>query len=271
MASTNTPSVRPLAVVTGASNGIGRALAEEFARRGYDLLLTATSEEGLADVATDAQQLGATVVDRVAADLTESKEVDKLVNRIQRTERGVDAIAINAGFGLGGEFIGTELERELKMIALNVTSAVHLAKHVTIMMAERGKGHVLFTSSIASVTPSPYEAVYGATKSFIKSFSESLHTELKDKGITVTALMPGPTDTNFFHKAEMDDTKIGAGSKDDPAQVARQGLDALFAGKRHIVAGSLTTKLEGNLMENVLPESVKGALHVGMAKPGTGR
>ena len=134
-------------------------------------------------------------------------------------------------------------------------------------MAERGKGDVLFTASIAAVTPAPYEAVYAATKSFVKSFAESLHGELKDKGIRVCALMPGPTETNFFHKAEMDDTKIGQGTKDDAASVAKQGLDALFAGKSHVVAGSLKTRVQGALMENVLPESVKSAMHVDMAKP----
>ena len=272
MISTSTSSsTKPLAVVTGASSGVGRALAEEFARRGFDLFLTSCDAANLADVERDIQSLGGIVVGKVGADLTEGKEVDKLFNAIQELERPLEAVAINAGFGLGGAFVGTDLERELKMIALNVTSSVHLAKHVTAKMVEQGRGKVLFTSSIAAVTPGPYEAVYAATKAFLKSFSESLHGELKDKGIAVTALMPGPTETNFFHKAEMDDTSVGGAKKDDPDQVASLGLDALFANDSHVVAGSLKTRLEGWLMENVLPESAKSALHVGMAKPGSGK
>lgn len=177
---------------------------------------------------------------------------------------------------MSGEFAATsgkvtDLQTELNLIRLNVLSTVHLAKHVSTTMVEHGKGHVLFTASIAAITPAPYEAVYAASKAFVKSFAESLRGELAEKGVAVTALMPGPIETNFFHRANMDDTKIGAGKKDDPAEVARQGFQALMAGKDHILAASWQTKLEGALMENVLPEQMKAAMHKKKAAPGSAK
>jgi short-subunit dehydrogenase len=133
-------------------------------------------------------------------------------------------------------------------------------------MVERGKGRILFTSSIAAIMPGPFEAVYAASKAFVHSFSEGLRNELKDTGVTVTALMPGPTDTNFFHRAGMDDTNVGAHKKDDPAEVAKQGFEALMAGKDHIIAGSLSTKIQGNVSK-VLPDIVSAEQHRQLTEP----
>ena len=260
---------RPLAVVTGASNGIGYELAKQFAQNGFDLIITATGAT-INEAARDFEELGAKV-EIVQADLATYDGVEKLYKQIQATGRPVDAIAINAGVGVGGDFAReTDLQDELNLINLNVVSSVHLAKRVVKDMVERGQGRILFTSSIAAIMPGPFEAVYAASKAFIHSFSSALRNELKDTGVTVTSLMPGPTDTNFFHRAGMDDTKVGAGEKDDPAQVAKQGFEALMAGEDAVIAGSLKTKLMGNVSK-VLPDTVKAEQHRQLTEPGSGR
>lgn len=163
-------------------------------------------------------------------------------------------------------------QRELKLIQLNVTSTVHLTKRVVADMVARGKGRILITSSIAAVMPSPFEAVYGASKAFDLSFASSLREEVKDAGVTVTALMPGPTDTNFFRRAGMEDTKAGTESKDEnePAEVARQGFEALMRGDERVIAASLKTKLQG-AAARFLPESVEAAWHRSISEPGTAK
>jgi short-subunit dehydrogenase len=152
-----------------------------------------------------------------------------------------------------------------------VRSPVHLAKRVLPDMVSRGgSGRVLITSSIAATMPGPFDAVYNASKAFLQSFSQVIRNELKDTGVTVTALMPGPTDTNFFHRAGMDDTAVGAGEKDDPAQVAREGFEALMAGKDHIVAGSFKNKVQATIA-HVLPDAATAELHRKQAKPGSAK
>ena len=263
----NNPSTKPLAVVTGASSGIGYELAKQFAQHGFDLLIAA-EDAGIAEAARAFEGLGVGV-ESLQVDLATYDGVENLYAKIASSGRPVDAIALNAGVGMGGDFTrGTDLQDELNLIALNVTSPVHLAKRVLKDMVARGQGRVLFTSSIAATMPAPFEAVYGASKAFLHSFAEALRNELKDTGVTVTALMPGPTDTNFFHRAGMDDTKAGAGKKDDPAEVARQGFEALMAGKDHVVAGSLKSKLSGAANE-VLPETAKAEAHRRLAEPGS--
>jgi uncharacterized protein len=182
--------------------------------------------------------------------------------------RPVDAIAINAGVGVGGPFIDTDLEAELRLINLNVVSVVRLSKYVLRDMISRGEGRVLYTSSIAADMPAPFEAVYGASKAFELSFAEAVRNELKDTGVTITVLQPGATETNFFRRAGMEDTKVGAGKKDDPAEVAKQGFEALMAGKDHIVAGSLKNKLQ-DAAAQVMPEPAKAAAHRKLSEPGS--
>ncbi len=260
-------STKPFAVVTGASNGIGYELATQFAQHGFDLLVAA-EDSAIATAAHTFEGLGA-AVESLQVDLAAYDGVEELYGKITASGRPLDAIAINAGVGVGGDFTrGTDLQAELKLIDLNVTSSVHLAKRVLPDMVGRGNGRVLFTSSIPATMPAPFEAVYGASKAFVLSFAEALRNELKDTGVSVTALMPGPTDTNFFYRAGMDDTKAGAGKKDDPAEVARQGFEALMAGKDHVVAGSLKSKLSGAANE-VLPETAKAEAHRSLAEPGS--
>jgi short-subunit dehydrogenase len=264
----NSSLTRPLAVVTGASNGIGYELAKQFAQNGFDLLVTSTGPS-INEAAIAFEKLGAQV-ETVQADLATYDGVETLYNKIKATGRSVDAIAINAGVGVGGDFAReTDLKDELNLINLNVVSSVHLAKRVLKDMVDRDQGRILFTSSIAALMPGPFEAVYAASKAFLHSFSEALRNELKDTGVTVTSLMPGPTDTNFFHRAQMDDTKAGADKKDDPAMVAKQGFEALMAGKDSIVAGSLKTKLMGTVSK-VLPDTANAEGHRQLTEPGSG-
>jgi short-subunit dehydrogenase len=234
-------------------------------------LLIAAEDTEISSTAADIQQLGVEVRP-VQADLATYDGVEKLWREIEATGRPVDAIAINAGVGVGGDFAReTDLEEELNMIQLNVTSVVHLSKRVLPQMIARGQGRVLITSSIAGTMPTPLEAVYGATKAFDLSFAKSLRGELEGTGVTVTALQPGPTNTNFFHRAGLDDTKVGSEGKyeSEPADVAQQGYDALMKGEDHIYAASMKTKAQGEL-GRFIPDSVKSSMHKKMAEPKTG-
>jgi short-subunit dehydrogenase len=262
------PTGNEFAVVTGASSGIGYELARQFAEHGYDLLIAA-EDAGIEATAADLRRDGQNQVVAVRADLATYEGVERLYAAIRETGRPVAAIAINAGRGLGGDFTReTDLGEELNIIDVNVTSTVHLAKRVLPDMVARDEGRVLFTSSIASMMPGTYQAVYNASKSFVQSFAEALRTELKDTGVTITALMPGPTETNFFNRAEMLDTNVGASKKDDPAVVAKQGFEALMKGKEKVVAGSTKTKVQG-AASKVMPDAAKAEMHRKMAEPGS--
>ena len=259
-------SPAPLAVVTGASSGIGLELARQFAANGFDLIVAA-EDSAIVTVAHELESSGAQV-EAVQVDLAVDSGVDELFERIKAAGRPVDAIALNAGMGAGGAFVGdTALADELRVIDLNVRSTVHLAKHVLPGMVERGDGRVLFTSSVAAGLPGSFHAVYNASKSFVQSFALALREELKDTGVTVTTLMPGPTETEFFERADMMDTPVGRDeSKDDAAQVAEQGFEALMAGKERAVAGSLSTRLQ-NRGSRFLPDRLKSKMHRQMAEP----
>lgn len=248
-----------LAVITGASTGIGYELAQQFASHGFDLLITANeseifnSQEVLRQKGVDVQSLN--------VDLSTSEGVQRLYQAILATGRPVYALVLNAGFAVSGDFVReNKLEDEFALIGLNITSVVHLAKLVLPDMVKRGEGRVLITSSIAALMPGPFYATYAASKSFLLSFSESLFSELKDSGVTVTALMPGATDTEFFVRSGMEGTKVAEASKDDPALVAKQGFEAMMAGDDHIIAGSFTNKLQG-LTAKFLSEKMKASLH----------
>jgi uncharacterized protein len=253
-------------MVTGASSGIGRELAQQFAEHGFDLVVNAEND-GVYAAAVELRATGADVR-AVRADLRTAEGVEQLWSAVSDTGRPLDAAALNAGVGKGGAFVDTELADELAIIDLNVTSTVRLAKHILREMTSRKEGRVLITSSIASTMPGSFQAVYNASKSFLQSFAEALQEELRDSGVTVTSLMPGPTETDFFRRADMEDTKVGASSKDDPAQVAKQGFDALMKGERRIVAGSLSTRAQ-EAAGKVLPDALKAKAHRRMAEPGS--
>jgi short-subunit dehydrogenase len=255
-----------LALVTGASSGIGLELAKDLANRGYDVVI-ASAGDRLSGAAEDIRSRGHQVIE-VNTDLATREGVDQLWVEVQSLGRPVDIACINAGVGVGGLFSETDLDAELNMVELNCVGTVQLAKLVVRQMRELNAGKILFTASIAGEMVAPREAVYAATKAFVLSFAHSLRYELKETGISVTALQPGPTETDFFHRAGMDDTEVGQKGKSEsqPDEVARQGIDALLAGKDHVYAASFKTKLEGALA-NVTPGSVKGAMHEKMAKP----
>jgi short-subunit dehydrogenase len=257
-------STKPLALVTGASSGIGYEIAKQFAQHGFDLIVAA-EDTGIADAARQLEQLGVTA-EPVQVDLTAETGVETLYDVIRSRGRPLDAAAINAGVGVGGPFLSTELSEELKLIQLNVVSTVRLAKRVLPDMTARGKGRLLFTSSVAGIMPTPFEAVYGASKAFVLSFAASLNDELRDSGVTITSLLPGPTETNFFHRAGLDDTSVGRSKKDDPGLVARQAFQALMAGEERVQAGSIKTRLLG-AASRFMPEGLKARLHHQMAKP----
>jgi len=259
-----TPESKPLALVTGASSGIGLELARQFGENGFDLVISA-EDAGLSAAAADLRSTGADV-QTVQVDLRTPDGVRQLNATATAGGRALDAVALNAGVGQGGAFIDTDPADDQEIIDLNITSTVHLAKLVLRDMAARDEGRVLITSSIASTMPGSFQPIYNASKSFLQSFAEAVQEELEDTGVTITSLMPGPTDTNFFHRAEMDDTPVGQGTKDDPAQVAAQGFAALMDGKNKVVAGSLKTKATGAL-NDVLPDRVKAMAHRQMAEP----
>jgi short-subunit dehydrogenase len=254
---------RSLAVVTGASSGIGFYLAKECAENGYDLLIAADSTE-LKEAADRLRAFGVNV-QTVETDLATTEGVDELCGATNG--RPVDVLMANAGHGLGHAFLDFEEARHA--IDTNVTGRVYLIHKIGRDMRTRGRGRILFTGSIAGFMPGTYQAVYNATKSFIDSFSFALRAELKDSGVTVTCLMPGATDTDFFARADMLDTKVGAGKKDDPADVAKAGFKAMMEGKGDIVTG-LKNKLS-TMAAAVTPSGMLAEEHRKMAEPGSAR
>ncbi len=255
-----------LALVTGASSGIGFGLAKVFGENGFDLIVV--SNDGQLGAAEQELRTLGVSVQAIHADLANFDGIMELWRKVEALGRPLDAVALNAGIGSGGQFAETDLQTEINLIRVNVEGTTHLAKHVVRHMLQQGKGRILITASIASEMVAPGEAVYSASKAFDLSLAKSLQAELKDKGITVTALQPGPVDTNFFDRAGMSDTKIGQEGKkqNQPYDVAKQGFEALMKGEKHVYAANWQTKLEGAIA-NFVPDSVKAAMHEKMAEP----
>src|SRR3954465_6892931 len=199
---------KPLALVTGASSGIGLELARQFGETGV-ALWAAAEDAGLPSPAAELRQTGAEV-QPVQVDLRTPDGVAQLYAAATSLGRPLDAVALNAGVGRGGAFLDTDLADEQEIIDVNITSTVHLAKLVLRDMAARNEGRVLITSSIASTMPGSFQAVYNASKSFLQSFAEALQNGPKNARITIPSLMPGPTATDFFRRADMLDTKVGS-------------------------------------------------------------
>ncbi len=255
-----------LALVTGASSGIGYNLAQVFAENGFDLVIVSNTD-GLAEAAVAFKSLGVDV-HPIKADLASYEGVNSFWQQVEALGRPLAAAALNAGVGVGGLFAETDLDAEINLVRLNVEGTLHVAKHVVQHMVANGDGKILFTASIASEMIAPREAVYAASKAFDLSLAKSLRAELEGTGVTVTALQPGPVDTNFFHRAGMDNTQAGQEGKKEsqPYDVARQGFEALMKDEKHVYAASLKTKVEGAIA-NFVPDSVKAAMHDKMSKP----
>jgi short-subunit dehydrogenase len=254
-----------LAVVTGASNGIGYQLALELARRGFDLLVTARSQaiQASAEACT---RLGAGAT-AVQADLSTYEGVEQLWQAVTDLDRPVELAAVHAGVGLGGAFRDNDLADELNLISLNITAVVHLTKRLTDAMTAQRRGRILITSSISATLPTPYETVYGPSRAFTRHFALGLREELRGSGVTVTAFSPGATDSDFHARAGMKDTAFGPDAgKNDQAEVARQGVEALLTGRPEVVAGDGPTK-RAVLINRLLPETLKAARHARKAKP----
>ena len=257
---------RPLAVVTGASSGIGYHLALLAAQHGYDLLVAA--DRPLEQAVADFKAAGAQQVHAVQVDLATRQGVDALFNQLQGRE--IEALMANAAHGLGGPFLEQSFEDLQHVIDTNITGTLYLLQHAARGMVARGRGRILVTGSVAGFQPGTFHAVYNGSKAFVDSFAQALRNELKDTGVTVTLLMPGPTDTEFFERAQLLDTRMGADlKKDDPAMVARMGFEAMLEGEADVVTG---WKSKAQVIASkVMPAQAVAEAHRKLAEPGSAK
>jgi short-subunit dehydrogenase len=257
------PSNHSYALVTGASSGIGLELARCAATAGCDLLLAA-DEAKIQSVAADftAQGIEASAVE---VDLSNASAIDQLYAAAKG--RPIDFLLANAGRGLGGAFLDQDLERVRKVIDTNIVGTVELIHRVGRDMRDRGRGRILITGSIAGLMPGTYQAAYNASKAFLDSFAYALRAELKNTGVTVTCLMPGATETEFFERADMTNTKLGTEAKQPPDQVAKAGFEAMLRGEGEVVTG-WSNKLRAAI-SHIVPQEALAEAHRKMAGPGT--
>jgi short-subunit dehydrogenase len=255
-------AARPLAVVTGASSGIGYHLAMCAAEHGYDLVVAADTP--LADAVLDFQTLGATV-QAVQCDLATTEGVLHLLQAIG--EREVEALMANAGHGLSGSFLAQDFGDVLHVINTNITGTLHLLQQVGRGMVARGRGRILVTGSIAGFQPGSFHAVYNGSKAFIDSFSLALRNELTGTGVTVSCLMPGPTDTDFFERAGMETSTVvhTPGMLMQPQDVAKIGFQAMLKGEADVVAG-WRNKLQV-AVSKMMPAQATAQMHRKLVEP----
>jgi short-subunit dehydrogenase len=253
-----------LAIVTGASSGIGYELAKLCAENGFDLVIAA-DEPAIRDAAMTLRQYGVNV-QPVEVDLATLEGVDAVYAATQG--RRVDALLANAGRGLGHAFLDEDFDEIKHVVDTNIIGTIYLVHQVGRDMRARGEGKILMTGSIAGYMPGSFAAVYNGTKAFVDSFAAALRNELKDTDISVTCLQPGPTETNFFERADMLDTRVGQAKKDDAADVAKMGFDAMMRGDGDVITGIKNKVLA--TMANLAPADVSAEMHRGMAEPGAG-
>lgn len=252
-------------LVTGASTGIGRELANRCAVHHFDLLVAADEPE-IENAAEELRGFGVHV-DTVQADLATIDGVDRLIAAIGG--RQVDALLANAGRGLGDTFLNQDIEDIRHVLDTNITGTLYLIHQVGNEMRRHGSGRILITGSVAGFIPGSFHAIYNASKAFLDSFAAAMGNELKGTGVTVTCLMPGAIETEFFRRAGLMDTKLGTAKKDDPAEVAKQGFDAMMNGESSIITG-LTNKLQV-AAASLLPSSTTAEQHRKKAAPGTAK
>ena len=254
------------AIITGASTGIGFELASIAAENGYDILVVA--DEPLIDSAAADFRTHGTNVASIEADLSTIDGVDKLLAAAQG--RSIDLLCANAGKGLGRGFLDQSVGDWRHVIDTNITGTLYLLQKVLKEMVARDDGKVLITGSIAGFMPGSFQAVYNGTKAFVDSFADAIRDELKEsKGVQITTLMPGATETEFFDRADMMDTSVGTAEKDDAGKVARDGWDALMKGHAHIVSG-WKNKVQAAIA-HVAPAATLAGMHRNMAEPGTAK
>lgn len=254
------------AIITGASTGIGAELAKLAAKDGYDLLVVADTP--FVDASAGLQDLSVEV-ETLEVDLSTFEGVDQLL--LAAGGRQIDLLCANAGHGLGHAFLEQDRAKWRHVIDTNVTGTIYLLQKVLAPMVLRNAGKVLVTGSIAGFIPGSFNAVYNGTKAFVDNFTDALRNEIKDSdGVTLTTLMPGPVDTEFFVRGEMSDTKVGQDPhKSDPADVAKDGYDAVMSGKASIVSG-WKNKIQ-QAVANVMPTAVLAEQHRHMAEPGSAK
>lgn len=242
------------ALITGGTSGIGLELAKLFAQDHYNVIIVARNQQELNSTAELLRPYGVEVI-TMAKDLFQRNAAYEIYSELQERNIQIDVLVNDAGQGQHGLFVDNDLEREIDIIQLNVISLVALTKFYLKDMVARGEGKILNLASIASEVPGPWQAVYHATKAFVLSFSEAIQNETKDTGVTITALQPGVTDTDFFNKADMNDARAvqDESNKADPAKVAKDGYDALMAGKVKIISG-LKNKVQVT-MSNMMPDT----------------
>jgi uncharacterized protein len=256
---------RPLAIITGASSGIGLELAKLAAAEGYDLVIAA-DEPQIHEVVPVLETEGVQV-HSVEADLATTEGVDQLYEAARKIGRPVSVLIANAGRGLGHGFLDQDFALAKRVIDTNVTGTIYLVHKVGCDMRSANKGKILLTGSIAGFLPGSFQAVYNGTKAFVNSFAFALRNELKDTEVTVTCLMPGATETRFFERADMLDTKVAQDEKDDPADVAKTGWDAMMRGDGDIVSG-LKHKIQ-SAIANITPAGMLAEQHRKTAEPGS--
>ena len=254
------------AIVTGASTGIGFELASIAAENGYDLLVVA--DEPLINAAAADFRTHGVNVEAVEADLSTIEGVETLLAAVKG--RRIDMLCANAGRGLGRDFLGQDCAEWRRVIDTNITGTLYLLQKVLREMVARDDGKVLITGSIAGFMPGSFQAVYNGTKAFVDSFADAIRDELKEsKGVTITTLMPGATETEFFDRADMMDTDVGTAQKDDAEKVARDGWNTMMGGGAHIVSG-WKNKIQA-AVAHVAPAAVLAGMHRNMAEPGTAK
>lgn len=241
-------------LITGASSGIGLHLAHEFAKHKHPLVLVAPVESELQKLAAEFEREHSIAVRVIAKDLRREKSAQEIVDQIKQSGEPVEILVNNAGHGRRGKFWQIPIETDISMLDLNILAYLRLTKLFLPMFLERGRGRILNTASVAGFMPGPMQAVYHATKAFVLSWSEALSTELEGTGIIVTALCPGATDTDFFEKADAQDTKAFQTAM-APQDVAKIGYDALMDERRVVVAGAVNKALV--FSRHLLPEAAQ--------------
>ncbi|MGV3704432.1 MAG: SDR family NAD(P)-dependent oxidoreductase [Arcticibacter sp.] len=243
------------ALITGATSGIGLELAKVFAKNDYNLVIVARNQADLERTAAQLLEQYAVLVVPISKDLSRVESPFEVYEEVKRQGIIIDVLVNDAGQGQYGEFILTDINREIEIINLNIVAYVALTKFFLRDMVQRRSGKILNVSSIGGEMPGPLQSVYHATKAFVTSFTEAVRNEVLHKGVTITALLPGVTDTDFFRKADQEDAKmVKEGDKADPAKVAQDGYDALMAGDHKIVSGLMNKAMVAS--SHVMPDDM---------------